>query len=338
MDNDSRIKKAFAMLDDHIDHEAFPPKFVKIMKDFAHQYIMISAEHAECFDEACARLKEYLHFVRENAVTPFAFEPYHEAIRAPYDFYDFAVEMVFPLVDKEHSTIESEKRLNTIEEQLEKGENVVLLANHQSEADPQALAILLRDKHPKLAQKLTFVAGDRVTSDPMAIPFSMGCNLLCIYSKRHIANPPEKKQHKLAHNQKTMGVLRSLLSEGGAFIYVAPSGGRDRKNQNGKVVVAPFDPGSIELFYLISKKAGTKTHFYPLALSTYSFLPPPPVVEKELGEERTINWCPIHARFLEEIDMENFPGSDIPIKERRRMARAQHIHAIVEKAHETLIS
>jgi glycerol-3-phosphate O-acyltransferase len=30
------------------------------------------------------------------------------------------------------------------------------------------------------------VAGDRVTTDLLAMPFSMGRNLLCIFSKKHV--------------------------------------------------------------------------------------------------------------------------------------------------------
>ena len=43
---------------------------------------------------------------------------------------------------------------------------------------------------------MIFVAGERVITDPLAIPFSMGSNLLCIYSKRYIDHPPEKKIEK----------------------------------------------------------------------------------------------------------------------------------------------
>lgn len=57
---------------------------------------------------------------------------------------------------------------------IEQGDNVVILSNHQTEADPQVLSILLeREKLTKLAEKMVFVAGHKVTNDPVAIPFSM---------------------------------------------------------------------------------------------------------------------------------------------------------------------
>jgi glycerol-3-phosphate O-acyltransferase len=43
--------------------------------------------------------------------------------------------------------------------------------------------------------------------------------------------------------------------------YVAPSGGRDRPNQEGIVEVAPFDPQSIEMFNLMAKKSTRPTFF-----------------------------------------------------------------------------
>ena len=39
-------------------------------------------------------------------------------------------------------------------------------------------------------------SGDRVTTDLLAMPFSMGRNLLCIFSKKHVDNPPELKSTK----------------------------------------------------------------------------------------------------------------------------------------------
>ena len=36
---------------------------------------------------------------------------------------------------------------------------------------------------------MIMVAGDRVTTDVVAVPFSKGRNLLCIFSKKHIENP-----------------------------------------------------------------------------------------------------------------------------------------------------
>jgi len=203
---------------------------------------------------------------------PFQFAPFHEAIRAPIDHYRFGLDYVRPLIDFGRSKVNGEKALKSISEALQKGENVILLANHQTEIDPQVLSLMLEKKYPGLAEKMIFVAGHRVVTDPLAVPFSMGRNLLCINSKKYLDNPPEKRAEKLLHNQQTLKKLEELLRAGGKCIYVAPSGGRDRKNSSGVIEVAPFDADSIEMFYLIAESArirtGPPTHFHTLALST----------------------------------------------------------------------
>jgi glycerol-3-phosphate O-acyltransferase len=159
----------------------------------------------------------------------------------------------------------------------------------------------------------------------------MGCDLLCIYSKRYIDHPPELKAQKQLHNKNTMELMSRLLQEGGKIIYVAPSGGRDRRNAEGKIEVAPFDPQSVEMFYLMARKAKTPTHFYPLSLSTYNLLPPPETIQKELGEKRIARRSPIHLTFAPEFNMEKFPGFDEDDKIARRKARADAIWTIVNQ-------
>ncbi len=87
------------------------------------------------------------------------------------------------------------------------------------------------------------------------------------------------------HNQRTMKKMKELLEEGGRIIYVALSGGRDRPDEYGNVQVAEFDAQSLEMFRLMAKQSHKPCHFYPLALATFDILPPPPVVEKELGKQ-----------------------------------------------------
>jgi glycerol-3-phosphate O-acyltransferase len=153
----------------------------------------------------------------------------------------------------------------------------------------------------------------------------MGRNLLCIYSKRYIDHPPEKKAEKQHHNKRAMELMRHLLEQGGKSIYVAPSGGRDRRNAQGVVEVAKFDPQSIEMFYLMAKKAKTPTYFYTMSLATYHLLPPPETIQIEVGEARLSQRGPIHLSVGAAIDMESFPGYDLPNKHERRQARADHI-------------
>ena len=44
------------------------------------------------------------------------------------------------------------------------------------------------------------------------------------------------------------------------------------------VQVAPFDAKSVEMFRLMSDKAGRTAHFYPLSMATAAVCPPPEAV------------------------------------------------------------
>jgi glycerol-3-phosphate O-acyltransferase len=117
---------------------------------------------------------------------------------------------------------------------------------------------------------------------------------------------------------------------------VAPSGGRDRPNAQGEIEVAPFDPQSIEMFYLMAKKAKTPTFFYPLALKTYAILPPPLTIQVELGEKRTTKREAVHLAFGPQIAMEQFPISDTSNKHEQRKARAEYIYNLVKTEYANL--
>ncbi len=259
--------------------------------------------------------------VEKQLVSPFQFSPYHESIQ---EYYDLGLDFIRPLIDFSKSAVLGKGALKGIHEAIKNRENVILLSNHQTEIDPQIISLLIEKEYPELARDMIFVAGHRVTTDPLAVPLSLGRNLICIYSKRHMDSPPEKKAEKILHNQKAMKRLEELLSEGGKCIYIAPSGGRDRKNEQGEIEVAQFDPQAVEMFYLISQKAKRPTHFYSLALKTYDLLPPPDQIVKELGEERHTKFSPAYLAFSDEIPMEDI-GKDIEDKRERRAYRSQAI-------------
>lgn len=267
---------------------------------------------------------------------PFTFDYHHKGIRAPVDYYRVGLEFVRNVIDWPKSGVQGWDSVAAMERQLDAGENVILFGNHQIEMDPQILSVLLEEQAPRIATEVIFVAGHRVTTDPVAVPFSMGRNLLCIHSKRHIDHPPEERAEKQRHNQRTMQVMRDLLAEGGHCIYVAPSGGRDRFNGDGRPVVSDFDPQAIEMFYLMAKRAGTPTHFYPLALCTSPILPPPKEVLKDLGEPRQVGYAAVHAIFGEEFDMDHYAGSELSDKRERRAARAAALQKIVTDAHDSV--
>lgn len=304
------------------------------LQGLSDRYQKLLAYFFQCYREATGGGQEtvlhlFAQLLQKQLHSPHTFEPYHRKIRNPIDYYQFSLDFIRPLIDLDHSHLHGIEVLNQIDRQLKAHENVVLLANHQTETDPQAIAILLEKTYPHIGEKIIYVAGERVVTDPLAIPFSMGTDLLCIYSKRYIDHPPELKAQKQLHNKNTMELMSRLLKEGGKIIYVAPSGGRDRKNGQGQIEIAPFDPSSIEMFHLMARKAKTLTHFYPLSLATYDLLPPPETIQIELGELRRARRSPIQIAFCSEFDMEKFPGSDDNDKIARRKARADAIWNIV---------
>jgi glycerol-3-phosphate O-acyltransferase len=79
-----------------------------------------------------------------------------------------------------------------------------------------------------MGAQLINVAGHRVTTDPLAIPFSMGRNLFCIYSKKYMEDPPEQKPEKQKHNVRTLKTMADMLVSG------ALEGGREGGSQEGK--------------------------------------------------------------------------------------------------------
>lgn len=308
-------------------------KYYDIFLDFYICYVNAIKKEVREKNLHIKLFKTFISLLKEQKKNPYKFPNYHKKIEKPFNYYMFGIDFIKPLVDMEHSALLGEENLKKIEKTVNEKKNVILLSNHQSESDPQALSILLEKKFSSLAKKIIYVAGERVIKDPLAIPFSMGCDLLCIYSKKYINTPKELRRDKQIHNNKTMHLMSSLLKEGGKIIYVAPSGGRDRKNENGIIEVAPFDPQSLEMFYLMAKKSRKYTHFYPLSLRTYDLLPPPDTIQIEMGERRTTKRVSIAAYFGKEIDMQSFTGED---RLSTRKIRAKKIHEIVENGYNIL--
>jgi len=230
----------------------------------------------------------------------------HEAIREPYDYYKFGVDFFRPAVDLPSSVVRGENNLGRAIEQMAAGENVVFLSNHQSEADPQVVSLCLEKAgFGSTSSELYYVAGHKVTTDPLAIPFSMGRNLICIHSKKHIDAVPEDKPDKQRQNLQSMGAMLGLMKEGGLALWVAPSGGRDRRNvETGEIPVAKFDSKTIDMFRLMARKSKVPTHFYPLSMVSYELCPPPDRVEAGVGELRNVRRTPVGIDCGEELDNE----------------------------------
>lgn len=301
-------------------------EFVSTIEAFYPIY-KAAAEHS---DYAWKKpFMDWIDFVTNQLQKPYAFEIFHKALRSPIDYYQFGLDFIRPLVDFDKSLLLGEENIREIITSISHKENVFLLANHQTEPDPQLISLLLEKDFAEFASKIIFIAGDRVIKDALAVPFSLGRNLLCIYSKKHIDFPEEEKTFKILHNQKTLKKLGDLLKEGGYCFYIALSGGRDRQNKEGIVEVAPFDPQSLEMLALLAQQTSYPTHFYPLALSTYALMPPPLEVEKELGEERLAFFKPVGVAFGSKIPLSFFSQEKTTEKKTERKKRAEEVWKLV---------
>ena len=79
-------------------------------------------------------------------------------------------------------------------------------------------ALLLERTHPRLATDVHYVAGDRVVSDPLCKPFSMGRNLFCVHSKKHLDDIPELKEEKVRTNRQTLVAMSRQLNKVGLVV------------------------------------------------------------------------------------------------------------------------
>ena len=119
---------------------------------------------------------------------------------------------------------------------------------------------------------MTYVAGDRVVTDLLCKPFSMGKNLLCVHSKKHMDDDPSQKSAKMKQNLNTVKAMQRLLKKGGLLIWIAPAGGRDRRDADGQITPGNWDPAAVEMMRKLGTKKGmTKTHYYPLGEFIFHF-------------------------------------------------------------------
>jgi glycerol-3-phosphate O-acyltransferase len=322
---------------DEIEKIGLPAHLATILIGFCEAYAEAVKKSQLDPKKVMETFSIFLSCVMQQMKKPYPFLPYHKALTSPIDYYKLGLDFVRPLIDFKNSKVLGIESLDSIQKALDSGENVVLLSNHQTEIDPQIISLLIEKEHAPLAYDMTFVAGHLVTTDPLAVPLSMGRNLICIYSKRHIDHPPEKRAEKLAQNQKALKALSDLFDEGGHCIYIAPSGGRDRRNENDEVVVAHFDSDSIELFNLLAQKAKKKVRFHTLALSTYPLLPPPHNVLQQTEGSRHTHFSPAYLVFGPEIDMETVGSCDKESdKKKKRSIRAHAIWQHVVSDYKTV--
>ena len=318
----------------------FPPNVRTTFRDlftcYVEQVTLGTGNAAEAEARSVAIFKDMIRTYAQQLSDPYEFPSYHLALREPFDYYALGNAYVGALVDWQRSVLCHPARFNAVQAQLAAGENVVLLANHQSEADAAFIPLLTQASHPGLGEQVIYVAGDRVVTDLMAKPFSMGRNLLCVHSKKHIDDEPALKPAKQRQNLRTLKEMERLLNEGGKLLWIAPAGGRDRCRDG---VLAPdaFDAGAVEMVRRLgTKKGSARTHYYPFAMATYNVMPPPEKLEKSLGEKREVRFTGVGLSLGAEVDVSDAGdwakglGAEATAEE-RQAALALAVHASVSK-------
>lgn len=282
-----------------------PEKLLPLWVDFYNNYnnALINSEVPGNTAQYAAKVQATIADVVLNQfVDPYVFPSFHQRLLEPYNYYEFGQRYVGSLIDFNNSLLGHKDRWDTVNKLLANKENVVLLANHQTEADPGVFAHMLASIHPNLATDVIYVAGDRVVTDPLCKPFSMGRNLFCVHSKKHLGDQPELKAAKMETNRKTLVAMQRALNAGGVLIWIAPSGGRDRP-KNGAWSPDPFDPAAVELMRNLVSRAKRPGHLYPMAMYSYPMMPPPTTIDKSIGERRLTNFTPVGISLCEELDV-----------------------------------
>lgn len=297
------------------------PEMAGPMIHFCREYMMasqVSFLHTGNDDASAAnavdRILVGLHYANTYGMGPnkYQFKETHDALRGnadteegnAIDFYEWGCNFFRAFIDLEKSIVLGQDNLKQAIEQIAAGENVIFFANHQSEADPQVMTIMMELAGYKAeAEKIVYVAGHKVTTDSLAVPFSMGRNLICIHSKKHINADSDTKGAKTRQNMNAMSGMLKKLKQGGCALWVAPSGGRDRRDvETGKMPIAPFDSKTIDMFRLMGNKSKQPTHYYPLSMVSYEICPPPDFVEAGTGEQRNFRFTPVGIKVGEELE------------------------------------
>ena len=280
--------------------------------------LMSSPRQTDADAEAAKMISSIAERVALQYRDPYTFPSRHERILSPFDYYAFGQRYCGNLINFRSSYVGNVAGFREVKAQLERGENVVLMANHQSEADPGVWAWMTQYIDANLATDMRYVAGDRVVLDTFAKPFSMGRNLVCVHSKRHMGDDPVIRAEKMKTNQRSVRELGILFREGGALLWIAPSGGRDRVDpETDEYKPAAFDPAAVQLMRRLLAKASSKHpgHVYPMAMASAEIMPPPRGVQKELGEERVLNYHGVGIALGEELREEDIvaaASSDAP--------------------------
>ena len=152
----------FAALQKGVDSGKLPKELYPAFQDFYNNYkqTVLDSDAPDANPELVARVMGSIADRTFNQfLDPYTFPSYHTRLLEPYDYYKFGQTYVRTLINFNKSVVGHLDRLQKVQEQLDAGDNVVLLANHQTEADPGVWALLLEKVLPRLATEIIYVAG-----------------------------------------------------------------------------------------------------------------------------------------------------------------------------------
>lgn len=152
----------FGALQKGVDSGKLPKEFYPAFQDFYNNYkqTVLNSDAPDASPELVARVMGSIADRTFNQfLDPYTFPSYHTRLLEPYDYYKFGQTYVRTLINFNKSVVGHLDRFQKVQEQLDAGDNVVLLANHQTEADPGVWALLLEKVLPRLATEIIYVAG-----------------------------------------------------------------------------------------------------------------------------------------------------------------------------------
>lgn len=153
----------FRALQQGVDSGKLPKQLYAAFEDFYSNYkqTVLNSDAPDASPELVARVMGSIADRTFNQfLDPYTFPSYHTRLLEPYDYYKFGQTYVRTLINFNKSVVGHLDRFEKLQQQLNAGENVILLANHQTEADPGVWALLLEKHLPHLATEIIYVAGD----------------------------------------------------------------------------------------------------------------------------------------------------------------------------------
>ena len=81
-----------------LKHDHLPEKYQEILKTFFDCYTKATGKEGKV-------IEVFLELLEKQLKTPFSFKSYHQKIREPFDYYQFSLDFIRPLIDIEHSAV-----------------------------------------------------------------------------------------------------------------------------------------------------------------------------------------------------------------------------------------